>query len=142
MAVIEQKYNDTTLDLLYNLLIQFGGTMADIEQKYNDTGDDLLYAIIKRVEGGFGGSNPVEWEPIAAPGDSVAAIGYIHSIVIRLKNNGTGFDFRIGTTPGGSQLFEGVITPGQNFNIPVQFYSEGPIYFTNNFDAEVKIFKQ
>lgn len=63
-TTIKQHFFDTSDDLLYNILIALGGTLADIKELYNDRTDDILYAILLKLGGsviivGGGGGVPV-----------------------------------------------------------------------------------
>jgi len=51
---------DSELDLLYTILVNSGGSMADVESIYNSQKKDLLYAILKVQEAAGIGANTFE----------------------------------------------------------------------------------
>lgn len=129
LPVVFEKFHDTGDDLLYNILLALGGTMADVKQIFKDTTDDLLYAILVRLDGTV----------IIGPGGEMDASGFIKTISM---TSGIAQVIDIGTTPGGNDVVAGeVITPDEWTDITLGVTNDTPTtwYVTGNNDLTIKI---
>jgi hypothetical protein len=130
LPVVFEKFLDTGDDLLYNILLALGGTMADVKQIFKDTTDDLLYAILLRLDGTV----------TIDPGDgSFDASGRISALTCYSEQPQI---LNFGTAPGLDDLAAGIVIVPEVF-YDVNFGLTNPTgtiwYVTGNNDLTIKI---
>lgn len=128
--VVIQKFYDTEDDLIYNILLALGGTMADVKQIFHDTTDDLLYAVLQRIDGAV----------TIDPGDGgFNAAGFVGTLSL---TSPIAQVLKFGTTAGGNEIAEDiVITPDEWTDLTLNITSDpGTIFYvTGNDDLTIKI---
>jgi hypothetical protein len=126
---IIQRFYDTQDDLIYNIILKLGGTMADVKQYFNDTTDDLLYALLTLLDGeieiGGGGE-------IAMP-EFVGTLSFTSPLDQIID---------VGITPGGNEIYEGLVVNAEKWtdlSLNVTNDPETTWYITGNNDLTLKI---
>lgn len=130
LPVVFENYLDTGDDLLYNILLALGGTMADVKPIFKDTTDDLLYAILLRLDGTV----------TIDPGDGgFNASGFIATLSLTAENAQV---IDIGTTPGGNDILAAEVIAAEQWTdltLNVTNDTGTTWYVTGNNDLTIKI---
>lgn len=100
------------------------------------------------TSGGTGGGPPVipttPWQTLN-PGETAITLTqsqFIVSIIIDYVSASTNLDFKIGTTSGGNEIFDGTISTSQAYPIMVEYFVESTLtlYFNVGFNGRTKIY--
>ncbi len=111
---IQPIYRSTRHDLLYAILLKLGGTMLDIENLYSSTDEDLLYAILKNTTGVTELTNQQTGSTIA-----IAAKSFIRTLIFE---SATTQNIKVGTTNGGGEIFDDIVTANITFEAVINTY--------------------
>lgn len=124
-VVVRQQYFDTGDDLLFNILLQLGGTLADVRQIYNDTTDDLLYAILLKLGGSV---------IISGGGGGIAVPEYVSTLSFQSATTQT---IDIGTDVGLNDIASAIKLEPDTWNDQAIMKSNNPgtiYYISGNVD--------